>query len=249
MKEDLISIIIPVYNSEKYIQETIETIKNQTYKNWEAIFIDDNSTDKSASIIKKSLQYNIKLIELKENSGPSIARNKGIEIAKGKYIVFLDADDLWENRKLELQHKFMKDNNYDFTYTSYKYIHKNGQIGKKVKVKKVMDYKNALKSIRILTTTSMLRVDTIGKQTIMMINLKSSEDVATWWKILKKGYIAYGMEESLAFYRKSDKSRSSDKLKSAKGRWYLYRKVENFSIIKSMYYFSFYIINAVLRRI
>ena len=95
----------------------------------------------------------------------------------------------------------------------------------------------------------MLRVDTIGKQTMMMINLKSGEDVATWWKILKKGYIAYGMDESLAFYRKNDKSRSSNKLKSTKGRWYLYRKVENFSIIKSMYYFSFYIINAILRRI
>ena len=111
MEKDLISIIIPVYNAEEYIQKTIQTVKNQTYKNWEAILIDDNSTDNSVSIIKKNLQHNIKLIELKENCGPSIARNKGIEIAKGKYIVYLDADDLWENRKLELQHKFMEDNN------------------------------------------------------------------------------------------------------------------------------------------
>lgn len=249
MNEDLISIIIPVYNAEKYIKETIETIKKQTYKKWEAIFIDDNSTDNSTNIIKNNIQYNIKLIELKKNCGPAIARNKGIEMAKGKYIVYLDADDLWENKKLELQHKFMQENNYDFTYTSYKYMEKNGEIGKKVKVQKKIDYKKALKSIRILTTTSMLRVDTIGKETLMMIDLKSAEDVATWWKILKKGYIAYGMDEPLAFYRKNDKSRSSNKLTSAKGRWYLYRNVEKFSVIKSMYYFSFYVINAILRRI
>ena len=94
MEKDLISIIIPVYNAEKFIKETIQTIQEQTYTNWEAIFVDDKSTDNSKEIIKQNLQKNMKLIELFENYGPAIARNKGLEIAKGRYITYLDADDL-----------------------------------------------------------------------------------------------------------------------------------------------------------
>lgn len=122
MENELVTIIIPVYNAEKYIQETINTIKEQTYTRWEVIFIDDCSTDKSREIIKSNLSEKIKLIELKKHSGTANARNEGIKIAKGRYISFLDADDLWDKRKLEKQIKYMKDNNYYFTYTAFKYV-------------------------------------------------------------------------------------------------------------------------------
>lgn len=249
MEKELISIIIPVYNAEEYIQETIDTIKQQTYNNWEAIFIDDNSTDKSKEIIKKNLQSNIKLIELKQNGGPAVARNKGIDIAKGKYIAYLDADDLWTKEKLEKQHKFMKDNDYAFTYSSYKRLNANGKLSKSVQVQKQLDYKEALKRIRVLTITSMFDVEKIDKELLKMPNIELSEDIITWWRILKKGYIAYGLNEPLAYYRKNRNSRSANKLNSAKGRWYVYRKIEKLSIAKSSYYFMFYIINGVLRRI
>lgn len=249
MEDDLISIIIPVYNAEEFIKETILTIKNQTYKNWEAIFIDDNSKDASKAIIKENLQENIKLIELSSNCGPAIARNKGLEIAKGRYISYLDADDLWTKDKLEVQHKFMKENDYAFSYTSYKHMKKNGKISKSVSVQEKLDYKEALKRIRILTTTSMIDVKKIEKKLLYMPNLRYTEDVATWWRILKKGYIAYGINESLSFYRKGKNTHSSNKIKSMYARWKLYRNEEGISIIKSIYYFTCYIINALMRRI
>ncbi len=249
MEKDLISIIIPVYNAEKFITETIQTIQEQTYTNWEAIFVDDKSTDNSKKIIKQNLQKNMKLIELSENYGPAIARNKGLEVSKGRYITYLDADDLLAKNKLEVQHKFMRENNYAFSYTSYKQIKKNGKIGKQVKVQEKLDYKEALKRIRILTNTTMFDVEKIGKELLMMPNLEKTEDVATWWKVLKKGNIAYGLNEPLAFYRRSHNTRSSNKFKSMIKRWKLYREVEQFSFIKSLYYFLNYIINAILRRI
>lgn len=249
MEKDLISIIIPVYNAEKFIKETIQTIQEQTYTNWEAIFVDDKSTDNSKEIIKQNLQKNMKLIELSENCGPAIARNKGLEIAKGRYITYLDADDLLAKNKLEVQHKFMQDNNYAFSYTSYKQIKMNGKIGKQVKIQKKLDYKEALKRIRILTNTTMLDVKKIRKDLLIMPNLEKTEDVATWWKILKEGNIAYGLNEPLAFYRRSHNTRSSNKFKSVIKRWELYREVEKLSFIKSLYYFLNYIINAILRRI
>ena len=119
MINNLLSIIIPVYNAEKFIEETIITIKKQSYKNWEAIFVDDCSTDNSKNIIIKHLSTNIKLICLEKNSGTAIARNEGIKVSKGRFLCFLDADDLWDSNKIEKQLKFMKDNNYAFTYTSY----------------------------------------------------------------------------------------------------------------------------------
>lgn len=249
MDKDLISIIIPVYNAEKFLKETIETIKSQTYINWEAIFIDDNSTDNSKEIIKQNLQDNIKLIELSRNFGPAIARNEGLKIAKGRYIAYLDADDLWAENKLEVQHKVMKENDYAFSYTSYKHLNENGKVSKSIKVQEKLDYKEALKRIRVLTITSMFDLEKVDKKLLIMPDLEYTEDVATWWKILKEGYIAYGINEPLAFYRKTNNTRSSNKIKSMHRRWRLYRKQEKLSIIKSLYYFTYYIANAVLRRI
>lgn len=118
---DLVSVIIPVYNSEKFIKETIKTVQNQTYKNYELIVVNDCSTDNSKKIIEEEIKKDnkIKLINLKENSGVAIARNTGIDNAKGKYIAFLDADDLWEKEKLEKQIEFMSKNEYEFTFTGY----------------------------------------------------------------------------------------------------------------------------------
>ena len=143
MLEELISIIVPVYNSEKFIGDTIKTVEQQTYKNWELILVNDCSTDNSTSIIEEQIKKDnrIKLINLQENSGAAIARNNGIEEAKGRYIAFLDADDFWDKEKLKEQISFMKENNYAFTFTGYEFSDENGKkTGKRVNVPEKLTY-------------------------------------------------------------------------------------------------------------
>lgn len=251
MYNDLVSIIVPVYNSEKFLEEAIKSILEQTYKNWELILINDASTDESINIIKKFAKEDkrITYIELEKNSGTAVARNKGIEKATGKYIAFLDSDDWWEKEKLYKQVDFMKQNNCGFSFTAFQYAIKDGrEKGTKVFVPQKLNYKQALKNTLISTITVMFDMDIINKDLIYMTNVKS-EDTATWWKILKKGYTAYGINEILSYYRRHKNSKSSNKLVAIKQAWELYRKVEKMNLFSSMYYFCFYAVNAVKRRI
>ncbi len=250
--EELVSIIVPTFNNEKFIKDTITKVQEQTYKNWEMIFINDASTDNSKYIIEKYIDKDkrIQLINLEQNSGVAIARNKGIEKAKGKYIAFLDADDIWDSIKLEKQIKFMEDNEYAFTYTDYQFVNEQGEKkGKIVEVPKTISYKQALKNTTIFTSTVILNVDRLGKNLIKMPNIRKGQDTATWWQILKTGIIAYGLNECLSMYRRSSNTLSSNKIKALKRTWYLYRNVEKFSVIRSFYYFCWYVLNAIKRRI
>lgn len=252
MKEDLVSIVVPVYNSGKFIKETVETVKAQDYQNWELLLVNDCSTDNSKEEIKKYEKEDnrIRLIDLKENSGAAIARNTGMKEAKGKYIAFLDADDLWENTKLKKQIEFMQKNNYEFTYTGYEFADENGnKIGKVVKVPEKINYKQALKNTTIFTSTVIFNVDKLGKELISMPNVRRGQDTATWWKVLKTGIVAYGLQESLSMYRRSNNTLSSNKIKALKRTWNLYRNVEKLSFFSSLYNFAWYCFNAVKRRI
>ena len=182
-EEQLVSIIVPVYNSEKFINDTIQTVKEQMYKNWELLLVNDCSTDNSENIIKKYVKKDnrIKLINLEKNSGAAIARNTGIESAKGKYIAFLDADDLWKNEKLEKQIKFMEENNYDFTFTGYEFADESGnKLDKIVNVPRQLNYKQALKNTTIFTSTVIFNADNLGKDLISMPNVRRGQDTATW---------------------------------------------------------------------
>lgn len=252
MLEELISIIVPVYNSEKFIGDTIKTVEQQTYKNWELILVNDCSTDNSTSIIEEQVKKDnrIKLINLQENSGAAIARNNGIEEAKGKYIAFLDSDDLWKKEKLEKQIKFMKENNCDFSFTGYEFANENGKgNGKIVEVPFKINYKQALKNTTISTITVMIDVESLGKKLIEMPNIRRGQDTATWWKILKKGKIAYGLNENLSTYRRTSNTLSSNKIKALKRTWNLYRRVEKLNVFYSFYNFCWYVFHAIIRRI
>ena len=226
----------------------METVRNQTYKNWNLIFIDDASTDNTVKEIEKVLSKKIQLIKLSKHSGVSKARNEGIKIATGEYIAFLDSDDLWDKEKLGLQLKFMEENNYNFSFTGYKYNRKNNQ-GKIVKVPRKLTYKQALKNTVIFTSTVMINVKKVNKEIIYMPNAKFGEDSITWWKILKNGNTAYGMEQILATYRRGEKSLSSNKFFTIKCTWESYRKYEKLNVFKTSYYFIFYIFNAIKRRV
>ena len=239
-----VSIIIPVHNSEKYILECINSVINQTYKNLEIIIVDDKSTDNTINIIKNIKDKRIKLIKLKQNSGVSIARNKGIEASTGDYICFLDSDDYWYKEKIEKQLKFIK--NKAFIYSEYLYLSENKT--HIAHVPETITYKEALKNTTIFTSTVMLNMKYLKKQDIYMSNVKRGQDTACWWKILKKVYIAYGMQEVLSIYRVGNKSLSSNKFKAMKRTWNLYKN-ENLPLLKRIYCFICYAYNAVKRRI
>ncbi len=247
----LVSIIVPVYNSSKFLKDTIKSIEEQTYKNYEVIFIDDCSSDNSVQIIENYAKENSKvhIIKLKRNRGTAIARNIGIRKAKGRYLSFLDSDDYWIKEKLDYQIKFITENDYEFIYSSYRYMSSDGEkISTPIKITKKIDYKYILADNGIAMLTVMIDLEKIPKR-YCYFPTSNIEDLLNWWSILKKGYVAYGQEQPLALYRKVKNSRGSNKFEMIKYRWQAYRKQEKFSIFKSMYYLLIYAIKATLKRI
>ncbi len=248
--KDLISIIIPVYNSEKYIEETIQCILNQTYQNWELIFVDDSSKDRSVLLIKNYQDKRMHLYQNKENMGPAYTRNQGIVKARGRYLAYMDADDLWDKNKLEKQLLFMKEKGCAFSFTGYEFAGEDGmRNGKVVHVPASVDYKYALKHTIISTITVMFDREQIPDDILYMPLNARGEDTATWWKILRHGYLAYGIDEPLSVYRRHGGSRSANKLDAVYGTWKMYRNCEHLSIWKSGYFFCHYVFHALKRRI
>lgn len=249
---DLVSIIIPVYNAEIFLEDTIDTIEKQTYTNWEALFVDDCSKDKSCEIIEKYQKDDnrIKLIKNKENSGAAISRNNGIKKSKGRYLCFLDADDKWNSQKLEKQIKFIEEKDCEFSFTGYEFADENcNPNGKIVSVPNKISYHQALKNTTIWTSTVMFDMQKLSKEDIYMPNVKRGQDTATWWKVLKKIDYAYGLNETLSYYRRTNNSLSANKLTALKRTWNLYRNVEHLNIFSSIYNFCWYCFNAVRRRV
>ena len=245
-----VSIIIPVYNSEKYLRQCLDSVINQTFKDIEIIVINDGSTDNSLQIIQEYVNKysNIKLIN-KQNEGCYKARNIGLETATGEYIAFLDADDIWRPEKLKKTLDFMTKKGAAFAFTAYDYGDKNANsLGKTVHVPEIMPYEKALSRTVIFTSTVMFDTEKIDMEIIHMPQVPS-EDTATWWRILKSGYVAYGLDENLAIYRRPGKSLSSNKLVAIERIWFLYRNIADLSVIKSFYYFVGWAVRATLRRL
>lgn len=247
---DYIDIIMPVYNCEKYISYAIESIKKQTISNWKLIIIDDASTDNTKNVIKnsiKDMEDKVELIQVEKNVGVAKARNLGLEKVRSRYIAFLDADDMWKEEKLEKQIHFMKEHQYEFTYTLFTYV--KGSRTKKVRYfPPKLNYQQALKNTFILTSTVMIDTKYIEKQSIKMPSI-DSEDTKTWWNILKQGKVAYGLKENLTMYRVIQNSLSSNKFKNLKKTWNLYIKYEKLGFINSIYCFLGYAFHAILKRI
>ena len=251
MKKDLISIVVPVYNAERFLDDTIKTVQDQTYDNWELILVNDCSKDNSVEVIKKHMKKDkrIKLFLQEKNGGAALARNRGVEEASGRYLCYLDADDKWANDKLEKQLKFMQEHECEFSFTSYQFADENAvPNGSIVHVPEKINYNQALKNTTIWTSTVMFDLTKLDKEDVKMPNVKS-EDTACWWKILKKIDYAYGLDEILSFYRRTAGTLSSNKFEAIKRIWNLYRNVEHLNIFKSAYCFCGYAVRAVLRRV
>ncbi|MDS1369877.1 glycosyltransferase family 2 protein [Aliarcobacter butzleri] len=247
LDEELVSIITPLYNSEKYISDTINSVLKQTYINWEMIIIDDFSSDNSFNIVKEysDKDSRIKLIRLNKNSGVAIARNKGIREARGKYLTFIDSDDLWENNFIEKSINFMLNNNYSFIYSSYRRSDENlEKLFKDYIVPLKVNYNDLLKSNRISCLTAFININTLGKM-YMNETLYSHEDYSLWLNILKKIDFAYGIQDVLATYRIRKTSLSRNKIKMAKAQWKFLREIEKLNFFKAIYYFILYSYNGI----
>lgn len=250
---DLVSIIVPIYNVANYIEETMDCVLAQTYSDWELLLVEDCSIDGTAVLIEQYMERTgdsrIRLLSQPSNMGAARARNRGLKEAKGRYIAYLDADDLWEPEKLEKELAFMKEKDAAFAFTGYEFADENGVgLGKIVKVPCRLTYKEALKNTTIFTSTVMFDTDKIDKSMLKMPYIKS-EDTALWWKILKRGYTAYGLDENLVKYRRAGKTLSSNKIEAVRRIWNLYREAEGMSVINSAYHFVFWAFRAVKRRV
>ena len=248
----MVSIVVPVYNAAKYIENTIRMVGEQTYKDWELILVDDASRDGSAELIEEIIRKQgkrIRLIRKSTNVGAAEARNAGIDASSGRYIAFLDADDVWKPDKLEKQIAFMEKTGAAFAFHSYEFGDENATpTGKIVHAPATLKYKQALSRTVIFTTTVMFDTEKIDMEIIHMPQVPS-EDTATWWRILKCGYVAYGLDENLAIYRRPAKSLSSNKLEAIGRIWFLYRNIADLSIPQSLFYFGGWAIRATLRRL
>lgn len=242
-----VSIVTPLHNSESYISETINSVISQTYEDWELIIVDDMSEDGSVKIVESFAKqdFRIKLIKLIENSGAAVARNTGIDAAKGRFIAFLDSDDLWEANKLEVQLAFMQNNYYPFSFTAYQRINEIGESLGIVGVPQTVTYRQMLKTSVIGCLTAMYDTAYFGK--VYMPLIRKRQDYGLWLKLLKQTEFAYGIQQPLARYRIRRDSISSNKLNTSTYNWRLYRQVENLSFIASCYYFTHYAVRGVLR--
>ena len=237
MKENLVSVIMPTYNCGKFIEETIKSVANQTYKNWELIIVDDCSKDNTEDIINRYAESDnrIKYHKLETNQGAAVARTKAMKMARGSYMAFLDSDDLWKNDKLEKQINFMEKNSYSFTCTAYEQIDENNNLLNKIIRPKIKaDYNRILLDCPVGNSTVMYNVDKLGKFEVP--NIRKRNDDALWLQILKKEKYIYGLNEILMQYRIRQNSISSNKLDLIKYHWQLYRQIEHLSIFRSVFH-------------
>lgn len=234
----LVSIITPVYNAEKFISQTIQSVLSQTYSNWELILVDDVSKDNSLQIISTftEVHKNILLFKNDKNSGAAITRNRGMEEAKGKYIAFLDADDVWFPIKLEKQIGMMEAKHLDVSFSSYNLMDANGVLlGKKVKALEQLSYRKLLKCNYVGNLTGVYNIQTLGK--IYTKNLRKRQDWLLWLAAVKKTkQPVLGIQEALANYRLQPDSMSANKYGLIKYNYSVYKKGLNFSTLKALYY-------------
>ena len=232
---ELVSIITPTFNAEKYVRATLQSVVDQSYQNWEMILVDDASTDQTVKIIEDFAQKDnrIKLFKLDRNSGNGFARNVALEKATGKYIAYLDADDIWLPQKLEKQIKFLKDNNLPFTFSFYDCIDEEGNaLNRRVEAPLNLTYNQLFFCNYVGNLTAIYDADFFGK--IVIEATQKRQDWRLWLTILKQIQSTKPVPEPLAFYRIRNDSISSSKFKLIKHNFGVYRDFHGFNFVFSV---------------
>jgi len=246
-EKSFVDVILPNYNKAEFLEDAINSVITQTYKNWHLYIVDDHSNDSSEEIINKFLNLkNVTIIKLKKNKGPSFCRNYAMRISKSKYISFIDSDDTWLSDKLEKQIIFMEKHNLSFTYTDYTPFFENfgkKKIKKKTFLKDHFNYRTFIKNSSINTTTMIIARSILGSYRFRKIKLL--EDYLFKCKLLKGNNIAKKLDENLAFYRISNKSRSSQRLKNIYWLWHINKNYNKLNFIDNIISIFFISINSI----
>jgi teichuronic acid biosynthesis glycosyltransferase TuaG len=251
--DDLVSVIMPAYNSERYIGESITSVLKQSYRKLELLVTDDCSSDGTRRCVEELARFDrrVRYFRLNENSGAAVARNNSLKRARGRYIAFLDADDVWLENKLELQLAFMKEQDSAFSFTGYSTYHGDGRFGEKIidsGTPDIIAHGDLLKkSCTVGCSTVML--DRTKLPTVEMVNIRTGQDYALWLMLLRKsGHVAHNYKKRLTGYRVLEGSISRNKFKKAKRQWQIYRAIEGVGFFSSLYCMFHYVRNAVFRR-
>lgn len=245
-----VSIITAIYNGEKFFNRLFNCIQSQTMNDFEWIVINDASKDNTSELLSKAQNEFKQLIVInnEQNLGVSASRNKGLDKAKGKYIAFIDCDDLWHMTKLETQLRFMEENDLDLTYMDYERVDIDGKVLNKVSASDNATYSDMLKSSRIGFLTAMFKSDLLKDTRFLKIG---HEDYVFWLSLMKNGIIAYKCKSDfvLCQYTVDQKSLSGNKMKAVKWQWNIYRKYLNLPMYKVLWYFFHYIFHSLFKRI
>lgn len=245
----MVSIITPMYNAEKFVCQTLDSVLAQTYQNWELLIVDDGSKDNSQAIVTEYCQRDkrIKLIK-QANAGSAAARNHALRQSQGQYICFLDADDIWDTIFLEAQLQFMHANHAALVYASYRRINENNvEILKPFIVPPKVDYKGLLKTCSISCLTALYDRNIIGEVYFNEMLKSLRDDFVFWLSILKRIDYAYGNPTVLAAYRVFSTSTTGNKKKVIKPQFRVYYKVEKLGLVRSIYYFIHWAVNGFFK--
>lgn len=239
MEKGLVSIITPTYNCASFIGETIKSVLQQTYVNWEMIIVDDCSQDNTKEIVEAFEEERICYYCLEKNSGAAVARTRAMELANGEYMAFLDSDDIWMPNKLEKQIAFMRENDVAFSCTSYEQIDESGKsLGKIIKAIAKTNYDRLLLDCPVGNSSVMYSVQKMGK--FQVPDIRKRNDDALWLQMLKKEDYIIGIPDVLMKYRIRANSISSNKLKVIKYHWILYRNIEHLSVVRSLFHIGYW---------
>lgn len=243
----LVSIVMPAYNCAEFISASIESVRCQTFEAWELIIVDDCSTDGTMLVAAQFLDdVRINLLKNKENLGGAASRNRAIEVACGRYIAFLDADDLWAPDKLAKQLAFMQANQVGFTFTGYSTTTENGAVLGKINVPMKVSFQNLLKHNYIGCLTAIYDTEPYGK--FFMPLVRKRQDFALWLELLKKFDFAHGLQENLGFYRIRAGSLSASKVDAFKYYWLVLRRVGGCNVFSAGYNITWYLFIVCLKK-
>ena len=245
MIEGLVSIVTPAYNAERFLPEAIESVLRQTYGDWELNVVDDCSKDDTRGVVEgyAARDSRVRLLRLARNSGPALARQAAVEAARGRYVAFLDSDDLWTPEKLERQLAFMSRLGAGLSFTSFRRISDDGKrVGRLIPVPARLTYVQLLGHTAIATSTAL--VDRTLTGPFRMVKTYY-DDFALWLEITRRGFAAFGLGEDLMRYRVLGGSVSRNKVRSARMVWRLYREVEGLGLMRAAWCFARYAGNAV----
>jgi teichuronic acid biosynthesis glycosyltransferase TuaG len=247
LDSNLVSVIMPAYNCQAFLKESVLSVIAQTYTDWELLIVDDASQDQTLTTARDLalLDRRIRVIHLDKNMGVANARNAGLDAANGRYVAFLDSDDLWLPEKLETQIEFMQRSATPFSFTQYRRFASSGMLSKPIAVPDSVTYEQLLKGNVIGCLTVVLDRTKVPDASMPRIR---HEDYVTWLRILRSGVVARGISQDLARYRVASESVSANKKKAAGWTWNIYRNIEGLSLVKSIWCFLNYFLHAIYVR-